>query len=130
MPQSDCETRNIFETVTERGAKDFAYFTAVSRYRRDVVMRSIHSFTKPVGIERCKQITSCTPPRVSYRDDAQFLNSRHCTVDGMLSNPQFFGSPLAGSVKLLTKGPDIVRVQFKYVTHNMVRGASRFSNLS
>ena len=61
---------------------------------------------------------------MSIRSDAQFLDSRRPAVNRVLGDPQFFGSPLAGSVKLFIQRPDIISMKFENLPHDMVRGAS------
>jgi hypothetical protein len=88
----------MLQAISEWGTKNFTYFTQECRYRRDVLVCFINGFTKPVGIERGQQIPCRTPPRMSVRSDTQLLDSGDRAVNGMLGNPQFLGTPLAGSV--------------------------------
>ena len=51
MPQSDYQSRNVFQAFADRMTENFAYPIQKGRYRSDVGMCSIESFTKPIGIK-------------------------------------------------------------------------------
>src|SRR6516162_1677716 len=74
MPQSDYQSRNLFQALVDRMAENFAHPIQKGCYRSDVGMCSIESFTKPIGIKGGQQSPCCTPPRMGVRSDTQFLD--------------------------------------------------------